>query len=69
MIDGRNFFVQPAKNDIRIYDNIGKIATGQASDHATGCLLHYPYFKENYKLLIIALSKQQALNNNPKAVQ
>ena len=69
MIDGRNFFVQPVKNDIRIYHNIGKIATGQVNDHATGCLLHYPHFKENYKLLITALSKQQALNNNPKAVQ
>ena len=32
MIDGRNLFGQPLKNDIRPYDNIQKIATGQG-DH------------------------------------
>ena len=24
-----------------------KIATGQGDDYTTGCLLDYPYFKEN----------------------
>ena len=28
MIDGRNFFDQPIKNDLKTYDNIRKIATG-----------------------------------------
>ena len=28
-IDGRNFFVQPVKNDIKTYENIQKIVTGQ----------------------------------------
>ena len=32
-------------------------------------LLDYPYFKENYKLIAIDLSKQQALVAIPKAIQ
>ena len=28
MIDGRNFFDQPIKNDFKTYDNIRKISTG-----------------------------------------
>ena len=60
MIDGKNFFDQPINNDYKTYENIRKIATGQAGDYTTGCLLDYPYFKENYKMIAIDLSKQQA---------
>ena len=45
MIDGKNFFDQPINNDYKTYENIRKIATGQAGDYTTGCLLDYPYFK------------------------
>ena len=45
MIDGRNFFDQPVKNNLRTYDNIWKISTGQGDDYTTGCLLGYPNFK------------------------
>ena len=41
MIDGRNLFDQPVKNDFRTYDNIRKITIGQVDDYATGCLLDY----------------------------
>ena len=60
MIDGKNFFDQSINNDYKTYENIRKIATGQAGDYTTGCLLDYPYFKENYKMIAIDLSKQQA---------
>ena len=43
MIDGRSFFNQPIKNDLKAYDNIRKIAPGQGDDYTTGCLLDYPY--------------------------
>ena len=46
-----------------------KIATGQGDDHTTGCLLAYPYFKENYKMIAIDLSKQQALDTDPRTIQ
>ena len=59
MIDGRNFFHQTIKNDLRKYDNIKKIATALGDDYTTGCLLDYPYFKEYYKLVAIDLNKQQ----------
>ena len=42
MIDGSNFFNQPVKNDLRTYNNIQKIATGQGDDYTTGDVLDYP---------------------------
>ena len=33
MIAGRNFFDQPIKKDLKTYDNITKIATGQGGDY------------------------------------
>ena len=69
MIDGKSIFDQPVKNDKITYENIRKIATGQGDDYTTGCLLDYPYFKENYKMIAIDLSKQQALNADPRAIQ
>ena len=58
--DGRNLFDEPIENDIKIYENIRKIATGQENDYTTFCLLDYLCFKENYKMIEIDLS----LNNN-----
>ena len=69
MIDGRNIFDQPAKNNLGTHDNIGKIATGQGDDYATGCLLDYPYFKNYYKMIAIDLSKQLDTAVDPKAIQ
>ena len=69
MIDGRNFFNQPVQNDLKIYDDIRKIATGQGDDYRTGCSLDFPYFKKFYKLLAIDLSKQQKLNADLKAIK
>ena len=69
MIDGKNFFDQPINNMTKTCENIRKIATGQGDDYTTGCLLDYPYFKDNYKMIAIDLSKQQALDADPKAIQ
>ena len=65
MIDGRNFFDQPINSMNKTYENIRKIATGKGDGYTTGCLLDYTYFKENYKLIAIDLSKQQALDADP----
>ena len=69
MTDGKDFFNQLVKNDRRAYDNIRKIATVQGDDYATGYLLHYVYFQSYYKVIAIDLSKQQALDADPKAIQ
>ena len=67
--DGRNFFNQSIKNDLKTYDNIRKIATGQGDDYTAGCLLDYPYFKKYYKLIALDLSKQQKLDADSKTLQ
>ena len=45
------------KNNLRTYERIRKIATGQGDDSTTGCLLDYNYFKNYYKMIAIDLSK------------
>ena len=65
----KNFFDQPVKNNKITYENIRKIATGQGDDYTTGCLLDYIYFKNYYKMIVVDLSKQQALDADPKAIQ
>ena len=57
------------KNNLRTYDNIRNIATGQEDDYTTSSLLDYPYFKNYYKMIAIDLNKQQALNTDPKVIQ
>ena len=69
MINGENVFDQPIKNNKITYDNIRKIATGQGDDYTTGCLLDYPYFIDTYKTIAVDLSKQQALDADPRAIQ
>ena len=58
-----------AKIDTKTYDNIQKIATCQEDDCSTGGLLDYNYFNNYYKMIAIDLSKQQALDADPKAIQ
>ena len=69
MIIDENFFDQPMKNKKTTYENIRKIATGQGGDYTTGCLLDYPYFLDTYKMIAVDLSKQQALDADPRAIQ
>ena len=69
MIDGKNCFDQPINSMIKTYENIRKVATGQGDDYTSGCLLDYSYFKDHYKMIAIDLSKQQALDVDPRAIQ
>ena len=64
-----NTFDQPVKNNQITYENIRKIATGQGDGYITGCLLDYSYFKDNYKMIAIELSKQQALDVDLRPIQ
>ena len=69
MIDGKNFFDQPVKNNKITYENIRKIATGQGDDYTTGCLLDYAYFRDIYKMIATELSKQQELDADPREIK
>ena len=69
MIYGKNVFDQPINSNIKTNENISKIATDQGDDQTTGCLLDCSYFKDHYKMIAIDLSKQQALDANPRSIQ
>ena len=69
MINGENFFDQPIKKNKVTYENIRKIATGQRDDYTTGCLLDYSNLADAYKMIVVGLSKQQALDADPRAIQ
>ena len=57
MVDGKNFFDQPVKNDKATYENIRKITIDQGDEYTTSCLLDYTYFKKYCKMVVIDLSK------------
>ena len=69
LIDGRNFYDQPTSDQIKMYDEIRKTATGKGDDYTTGCLLDYQYFKDHYQLIAFVLSKQKELDADPRAIQ
>ena len=69
MIDGRNFFDQPIDSMAKRYENIRKVAIGHRDDYTVGCLLDYAYFKENYKMIAIDLSRQQELDADSRSIQ
>ena len=69
MIDGKFVFDQSIRNNKVTYENIRKIATFQGDNYTTGCLLDYIYFSNYYKMIAVDLSKQRAINFDPKAIQ
>ena len=68
LIDGRYFYDQPISDQIRKYE-IRKIGTEKGDDYTTRCLLDYQYFKDNYQLIAVDLSKQKELDADPRAIQ
>ena len=69
LIDGRNFHDQPINDLIKQYDEIRNVSTGYGDDYTTGCLLDYAYFKDNYRLIAVDLSKQKVSDADPRAIQ
>ena len=59
LMHGKSFFDLPLKNEEEAYDKI--IVTSKNNDYTTGSLLDFIYFKENYRLIPIDLSKQTKL--------
>ena len=51
----------PVKNEEETYEKI--IEMSNNNDYTTGNLLDFAYFKENYKLIAIDLSKQTKLKD------
>ena len=61
LIDGKSFFDLPVKNEEEAYEKI--IEMSNNNDYTTGNLLDFAYFKKNYKLIAIDLSKQTKLKD------
>ena len=60
-IDGKSFFDLPVKNKEEAYEKIIEISNN--NDYTTGSLLDFAYFKENYTLIAIDLSKPTKLKD------
>ena len=69
LIDRRNFYDRSTNDQIKKYDEIRKIATGEGDDYTTGCFIYYQYFKDHYQLIAVDLSKQKELDADPRAIQ
>ena len=69
LIDGRKFYDQNISDDFKKYKELRKVMTGRGEDYATGSLLDYDYWKNNYKLICCDLNKQKVLESNQKANQ
>ena len=69
IIDGRNFYDNNINSDVEKYTELKKVMIGKGDDYTTGSLLDYDYFKKNYKLVAIDLSKQKELDADPRAIQ
>ena len=69
IINGKSFYDQGIDSDIKRYEEIRKLTTGQGEDCTTGCLLDYDYIKNHYRLMAVKLSRQKELNADPKAIQ
>ena len=69
LIDGGNLYDQQINDSVRKCDEIRNIATRKGDNYATGCLLDYDYFKKNYQLITVDLSKQRELDADPQTIQ
>ena len=61
LTDGKSFFDLSVKNEEEAYEEM--IEMSNNNDHATGHLLDFAYFKENYILIATDLSKQTKLKD------
>ena len=48
-----------------MFNKVQNIKDNEGGGCTSQCLLDYSYFKEHYKLTVIDLSKQQALDGDP----
>ena len=54
---------------IKQFDEVRKVSTGQGDDYTTGYLLDLSYFRDNCRLIAVDLSKQKALDADPRAMK
>ena len=66
LIDGKSLFDLPVKSEEEPYEK--NIEMSWNNDYTSGNLLDFAYFKENYRLIAIDLSKQTKLKDPQKLI-
>ena len=66
LIDGKSLFDLPVKREEEPYEK--NIEMSWNNDYTSGNLLDFAYFKENYRLISIDLSKQTKLKDPQKLI-
>ena len=69
IINGKNVYDQGIDSDIKRYEEIRKLATGQGEDYTTRFLLDYEYVKNRYRLIAFDLSRKKELDADPRVIQ
>ena len=67
MIGDRNFLDEPTKSDIRVFENIGKVANDQEDECITGYLIDYIYLVA--KSVQVKLELTATISTTDSAIQ
>ena len=59
IINGKNIYDQRIDSDIKQYEEIRKLTTGQGEDYTNGCLLDYDSIKNQNRLIVADLIRQK----------
>ena len=59
---------QPIISNVKRYEEIIKLKTGQSEDYTTECLLYYNYISNHCRLIGVDLSRQKELDADTKAI-
>ena len=68
MLNWENFYDQPIDSDIKWFEKIKKLITGQGEDYSTGSLFDYEYVESHCKLNTVNLIRKKELDAVLKAV-
>ena len=64
----KKIYDQAICSDIKRYEEVRKLTTGQGEDYSTGYLLNHDYIKNHYTLIAVDL-RQKRIRSDPKAIQ
>ena len=68
-IKNKNFYDQLINSLIKHYDKVRRMSIGKAMIILQDVYLEHAYCKDDYKLIAVDLSKQKALDADPRAFQ
>ena len=65
IINGKNFYDREIDSNIKRYQEIRNLTTGQGEDGTTESLSEHDYIKNHYRLIAVDLSRQKELDADP----